>query len=261
MAFAVKVSARLPLGSLTRGFSYDAAGFTSCCGPASCHPLNGMCCSASTPDSHPMPGAALPRTLASPRTGLAPAGCPELVTRLRHDTSSMTWRPSCWTHTSPEKEDLFAELLDRTVACVERDGVADASPGPARDSALRAGASRRHEPVWQPSQSCGTAAAARGARCSLREVLGERARLRGRYRSLIRDADRAGRVVDRPLEMSTDLVFGAVEATMTWSARSRGASIARTADAVASAAGRGVLVRPPSQERLRGAANRLRNED
>ncbi len=42
MAFAVKVSARLPLGSLTPSFSYDAAGFTSCCGPASCHPLNGM---------------------------------------------------------------------------------------------------------------------------------------------------------------------------------------------------------------------------
>jgi hypothetical protein len=62
-------------------------------------PSTGCSCSASTPDSHPMPGAALPRTLASPRTGLTPAGCPELVTRLRHDTSSMTWRPSCWTHT------------------------------------------------------------------------------------------------------------------------------------------------------------------
>lgn len=30
-------------------------------------------------------GASLPGTLASPRTGLPPAGCPELVERLRHD--------------------------------------------------------------------------------------------------------------------------------------------------------------------------------
>lgn len=86
----------------------------------------------------------------------------------------------------------------------------------------------------------------------------KRARLRGRYRSLIREADRAGRVVDRPLEMSTDLVFSAVEATMTWSPRSRRASTARTADAVASAAVRGVLLRPPSPERLREAAQRLK---
>src|SRR5215218_7054817 len=38
---------------------------------------------ASTPGSHPTPGAALPGTLASPRTGLTPAGCRELVARLR----------------------------------------------------------------------------------------------------------------------------------------------------------------------------------
>jgi hypothetical protein len=30
-------------------------------------------------------GSQLPGTLASPRTGLAPAGCPELVARLRHN--------------------------------------------------------------------------------------------------------------------------------------------------------------------------------
>jgi hypothetical protein len=37
---------------------------------------------ASTSTFLPMPGATLPRTLASPRTGLAPAGYPELGTRL-----------------------------------------------------------------------------------------------------------------------------------------------------------------------------------
>ena len=87
----------------------------------------------------------------------------------------------------------------------------------------------------------------------------KRARLRGRYRSLIQDADHAGRIVDLPIEMVTDLVFGAVEATMTWSERSRRASTVRTADAVASTAVRGVLLRPPSAERLRVAASRLRS--
>ena len=48
-------------------------------------PSQGLRRSASTPGSRPTPGAALPGTLASPRTGLPPAGCRELVARLRHD--------------------------------------------------------------------------------------------------------------------------------------------------------------------------------
>jgi hypothetical protein len=41
VAFAVEVHARLPLGPRSHGaFTYDAADFASCCGPASCHPLN-----------------------------------------------------------------------------------------------------------------------------------------------------------------------------------------------------------------------------
>ena len=39
---------------------------------------------ASSPASQPNPGASLPGTLASPRTGLSPAGYQELVVRLRH---------------------------------------------------------------------------------------------------------------------------------------------------------------------------------
>src|SRR5664280_2844216 len=39
---------------------------------------------ASNPASRPRTGASLPGTLASPRTGLAPAGCPQLVAWLRH---------------------------------------------------------------------------------------------------------------------------------------------------------------------------------
>src|SRR5271157_56439 len=39
---------------------------------------------ASHPASRPRTGASLPGTLASPRTGLTPAGCPQLVDWLRH---------------------------------------------------------------------------------------------------------------------------------------------------------------------------------
>src|SRR5713226_5523713 len=46
-------------------------------------PSQGHRCSASTAGSRPPPGAALPGTLASPRTGLTPAGCRELVVRIR----------------------------------------------------------------------------------------------------------------------------------------------------------------------------------
>src|SRR5437773_7216561 len=46
-------------------------------------PSTGRSTSASTPGSHPTPGVLLPGTLASPRTGLAPAGCRALVARLR----------------------------------------------------------------------------------------------------------------------------------------------------------------------------------
>src|SRR6266508_4420451 len=46
-------------------------------------PSQGRRCSASTAGSRPPPGAALPGTLASPRAGLTPAGCHELLARLR----------------------------------------------------------------------------------------------------------------------------------------------------------------------------------
>jgi hypothetical protein len=87
MAFAREKQARLPLAPPNRaGVPNDAAGFTSCCGPVSCSPPDrGFVAPLRPPGSHPASGAALPRTLASPRTGLTPAGCRELVARLRHD--------------------------------------------------------------------------------------------------------------------------------------------------------------------------------
>ena len=49
---------------------------------------------ASTPASQPTPGALLPGTLASPRTGLSPAGCRELVERLRHNNLVVVMAPA-----------------------------------------------------------------------------------------------------------------------------------------------------------------------
>src|SRR5262249_12174960 len=56
-------------------------------------PSQGRRCSASTTGSHPPPGAALPGTLASPRAGLTPAGCHELVARLRRPPPPFSLAP------------------------------------------------------------------------------------------------------------------------------------------------------------------------
>src|ERR1700733_4872388 len=48
---------------------------------------------ASDPAFRPTPGAPLPGTLASPRTGLAPAGRRELLARLRHGCSFALMAP------------------------------------------------------------------------------------------------------------------------------------------------------------------------
>jgi hypothetical protein len=77
MAFATGMQARLPLGPLARGFlTTPQASLHAADWPVAPRP-------ASTPGSHPTPGAALPGTLASPPAGLTPAGSRELVARLR----------------------------------------------------------------------------------------------------------------------------------------------------------------------------------
>ena len=85
VAFALPPRARHPLVPPHGGFGDDAyrLRFMLRTGQ-SLAPSQGLCCSASTTASRPSPGAVLPRTLASPRTGLTPAGCRELVARLRH---------------------------------------------------------------------------------------------------------------------------------------------------------------------------------
>lgn len=91
------------LAVLTDGMHHDAAGFASCCGPVSRHALHDVSSFRFDARLSTNAGNQLPGTLASPRTGLTPAGHPELVARLRHPTASTSFtssdvRPSSWTH-------------------------------------------------------------------------------------------------------------------------------------------------------------------
>src|SRR5215203_4180213 len=98
MAFATGMQARLPLGPLARGFlTTPQASLHAADWPVAPRP-------ASTPGSRPTPGAALPGTLASPRTGLPPAGCRELVARLRRGAllSVVLGARAGWTHIPQE---------------------------------------------------------------------------------------------------------------------------------------------------------------
>jgi hypothetical protein len=58
-------------------------------------PFQGLRCSASTAGCRPTPGAVLPGTLASPRTRLALAGCPELVARVVAVDHPLSGSSSC----------------------------------------------------------------------------------------------------------------------------------------------------------------------
>src|SRR4051812_9195561 len=88
VAFALPSRARHPLGPPRGGFGNDARRLRFMLRTGqSLAPSQGLRRSASTTASLPPPGAVLPGTLASPRTGLAPAGCRELVARLRHGDS------------------------------------------------------------------------------------------------------------------------------------------------------------------------------
>jgi hypothetical protein len=69
------------------GILDDAADFALRCGPVSCST------SLQTPASRPTLEALLPGTLASSRTGLAPAGHRKLVARLRHVHSFAVMAP------------------------------------------------------------------------------------------------------------------------------------------------------------------------
>jgi AcrR family transcriptional regulator len=161
-------------------------------------------------------------------------------------------------HHFARKDDILAELLDRTVTpalvAARWLDTADAPPE------VRLYALARHD----VANLCGT-----GHNLAVLQLLPEsrdprfapfwskRADLRGRYEALIAEAIDGGLVIDLPLSVVTDMVFGAVEATMTWYDEKSPLDPGAIADAVASSAVRGILRRPPTAERLRRAALHL----
>src|SRR5207247_111218 len=68
-----------PSRPLARGFLTTLQASLHAADRPVARPARGRSSPASTPGSHPTPGVLLPGTPASPRTGLTPAGCRELV--------------------------------------------------------------------------------------------------------------------------------------------------------------------------------------
>jgi AcrR family transcriptional regulator len=183
--------------------------------------------------------------------GYAATGTREIAARVGLRQASLF-------HHFARKDDVLAELLDRTVtpalAAAQWLDAAGARPEVrlyllARQDAANLCGGRHNLAVLQLLPE------AKGPRFA--PFWAKRADLRGRYRALISEAADRGLTVDLPLELLTDLVFGSVEATMTWSDTSSERAADRIADAVACTAVRGVLHRPPTGERLRAAAQRL----
>ena len=87
MAFALEGQARLLLVRLTTDRRNDAYRLHLMLRTG--HSLR----PASHPASRPRTGASLPGTLASPQTGLTPAGYPQLVAQLRHNNLLVVMAP------------------------------------------------------------------------------------------------------------------------------------------------------------------------
>src|SRR5262249_38437910 len=86
MAFAHNPEARLPLGPRSREAFVTTlqVSLHATDRPFSRPPRGGASSFRFDAGISPHAGNQLPRTLASPRTGLTPAGCPELLVRLHH---------------------------------------------------------------------------------------------------------------------------------------------------------------------------------
>jgi len=180
------------------------------------------------------------------------------ATGTREIAAKVGLRQASLFHYFPRKDDLLAELLDRTVSpTLDATAWLDDVLGEphvrlyvlARMDAANLCGGPPNLGVLQLLPE------ARGPRFA--SFWAKRSALRERYRRLILDAVARGRVIDAPGEVVTDLVFGAIEATMTWYGDASGLPSDETAEVVASAAVRGVLVRPPTRQTLRAAGDRL----
>jgi hypothetical protein len=126
MAFALRERARLPLAPAPRGEVTTLQASLHAADRPVARPLHGTLPSASHPGSHRRTEGALPQTLASLRTGLAPAGRPELDARLPLTPVPRAGGPSCWTHS----RSFCHRSGGRTFATIRRSGRGGRSQAP-----------------------------------------------------------------------------------------------------------------------------------
>jgi AcrR family transcriptional regulator len=161
-------------------------------------------------------------------------------------------------HYFPHKDDLLAELLDRTVmpALAAAAWLDSAAAEPAVRLYVLARQDARNLCSGPPNLGV-LQLMPEARRERFADFWAKRALLRDRYEALIAEAAKAGKLLDAPVETLTNLVFGAVEATMTWYRADADLGPDEAAEAVASTAVRGILVRPPTPGGLRRAGDRL----
>jgi AcrR family transcriptional regulator len=180
------------------------------------------------------------------------------ATGTREIASQVGLRQASLFHYFPHKDDLLAELLDRTVA-----------PSLAATDWLVSARAKADVRLYLLARHDSANLCGRRHNLALLQLLPEaraerfasfwakRAELRDRYQALIKEAAAEGVLIDLPAATLTDLVFGAVEATMMWFDPAGRVKPNAVAEAVALTAVRGILARPGSAARLPEAAARL----
>jgi AcrR family transcriptional regulator len=180
------------------------------------------------------------------------------ATGTREIAAAAGLRPASLFYWFPKKDDILAELLDRTVAPALAVSDALAAREVAADVALYLLA---RSDVRNLCSGVHNVAALQ----LLPEARGEpfagfwsqRAELRGRYRRLVARLGREDRLAIRPVELATDVAFGTVESVITWFERGGSTAADAAAEAVALTVVRGMVLRPTSADRLRVAGARL----
>jgi AcrR family transcriptional regulator len=164
-------------------------------------------------------------------------------------------------HWFARKEDILAELLDRTVApALEASDAARLAHVPP-DVRLYALARNDVANLCSGPVNLGALQLLPEARApAFARFWTRRAELRDRYRELVRELARNERALVSSAELATDIVFGLVESVITWFERTGARSAEEVANAVAVAVVRSVVRRPASPERLRAAADRLQRD-
>jgi AcrR family transcriptional regulator len=180
------------------------------------------------------------------------------ATGTREIAAAVGLRQASLFHWFARKDDILTELLDRTVApaLAVSDALRDTDTEPV--VRLFALARRDVRNLCEGPVNLAALQLLPEARAPYFAPFWERRdELRRRYGGLVTELDRAGRLLVANRALATDIVFGLVESVITWFDRDGRRSPDEVADAVALAAVRCVVERPPAATRLRTAAARL----